>query len=228
MATSTTLPSSIDDPPSEPVIFPDAASDARLAACFERDVIPLRNRLYHIALRLTRNKQDAEDLVQETILNAYAGFRTFREGTNLMGWLYRIMHNSWINSCRKKRRRQAEVSVGSISDDQLAAYAVRTVNEVRSAEVTALESLPDTEIKAALMSLHEESRLAIYYADVEGFSSREIADMMNIPVGTVMSRLHRGRRRLRRILCMVATEGGFAPNHTSDFLSSATSTREAM
>ena len=228
MATPTTSPSSIDDPWSQPVIFPDPASDARLAACFERDVMPLRNRLYGMALRLTRNKQDAEDLVQDTILNAYAGFRNFREGTNLMGWLCRIMHNSWINSCRKKRRRQAEVSVGSISDDQLAAYAVHTVNEARSAEVTALESLPDTEIKAALMTLHEESRLAIYYADVGGFSTREIADMMNTPVGTVMSRLHRGRRRLRSILVMVASQRGFAPKHTSDYPSSATPTREAM
>ena len=214
MATPTMSPHSIDDRRGQSVVFPDPASDARLAARFERDVIPLRNRLYGMALRLTHNKQDAEDLVQDTILHAYAGFRTFREGTDLMAWLYRIMHNSWINNWRKKRRWRAEVSVGSISDDQLAAYAGRTAKVVRSAEVAALESLPDSEIKAALMTLHEESRLAVYYADVEGFSYREIADMMNVSVGTVMSRLHRGRRRLRKILFVVASQRGFASEHT--------------
>ena len=166
-------------------------------------MIPLRNRLYCKALSLTRNNHDAEDLVQDTIMNAYAGFSTFREGTNLMAWLCRIMHNSWINSYRRKRRWQAEVSVGGISDDQLDMYAARTAKVASSAEVVALESLPDSSIKAALMTLSEKSRLSIYYADVEGFSYREIADMMNVPVGTVMSRLHRGRRRLRENLIMV-------------------------
>lgn len=116
-------------------------------------------------------------------MNAYAGFSTFREGTNLMAWLCRIMHNSWINTYRRKRRWRAEVSVGSICDDQLDMYAARTAKVASSAEVVALESLPDSSIKAALMTLSEESRLSIYYADVEGFSYREIADMMNVPVG---------------------------------------------
>lgn len=173
----------------------ESSADAR----FERDVITLRNRLYGGAIRMTRNKQDAEDLVQDTMLRAYAGFGTFREGTDLMAWLYRIMRNSWINQCRKKRRRCAEVSSGAMSDEQLATHAART-SGVRSAEVTALEFLPDNGIQAALLALREGSRRAVYYADVAGFSNGEIADMMNCPVGTVVSRLHRGRRRLRTAL----------------------------
>jgi RNA polymerase sigma-70 factor, ECF subfamily len=178
----------------------DASSDDGLAVRFEREVIPLRNRLYGRAIRLTLNQHDAEDLVQDTILHAYSGFHTFHRGTDLMAWLFRIMHNTWINNWRKKQRRIGEVSVGRITDDQLATYAARTAGEVRSAEVAALELLPDSEIKAALMTLHETFRVTVYYADVEGFSTREIADIMNAPVGTVMSRLHRGRRRLRTTL----------------------------
>jgi RNA polymerase sigma-70 factor, ECF subfamily len=180
-----------------------------LAARFERDVIPLRNRLFTGAIRLTHNQHDAEDLVQETMLHAYRGFATFREGTELMGWLYRIMHNNWINHWRKRRRR-AEVAIGSITDDQLTAYSAHGVNHMRSAEVAALDSMPDGEIQAALMMLDEKYRLAIYYADVEGYSSREIAEMMNTPVGTVVSRLSRGRRRLRTNLVPVANQRGFA------------------
>ena len=186
------------------------AHESSVDARFERDVIPLRNRLYGGAIRLTRNKQDAEDLVQDTMLRAYAGFGTFREGTDLMAWLYRIMRNSWINQCRKKRRRCAEVSFGAMSDEQLATHAARTSGGVRSAEVMALESLPDDEIQTALLALHEGSRRAVYYADVEGFSNSEIADMMNSPVGTVMSRLHRGRRRLRTTLLANAGARAFA------------------
>jgi RNA polymerase sigma-70 factor (ECF subfamily) len=180
-----------------------------LAERFECEVIPLRNRLYGRALRLTSNPQDAEDLVQDTILHAYRGFSTFREGTNLMAWLYTIMHNTWINHCRKRQRRGGEVSVGQITDDQLGAFASRTENAFRSAEVVALESVPDIEVRAALMMLRETSRLTVYYADVEGLSYREIADMMDTCVGTVMSRLHRGRLRLRTTLLSVACQRGY-------------------
>jgi RNA polymerase sigma-70 factor (ECF subfamily) len=180
-----------------------------LAERFEHEVIPLRNRLYGRALRLTGNRQDAEDLVQDTILQAYRAFSTFREGTNLVAWLYTIMRNTWITSCRKRQRRCAELPVAGMTDAQLGAVASRTDNDFRSAEAAALESLPDSEVKAALMMLREASRLAVYYADVVGLSSREIADVMQIPVGTVVSRLHRGRRRLRTTLLSVARQRGY-------------------
>jgi RNA polymerase sigma-70 factor (ECF subfamily) len=180
-----------------------------LAERFEREVIPLRNRLYGRALRLTSNRHDAEDLIQDTILHAYRGFSTFREGTNLMAWLCTIMRNTWINHCRKRQRRCAELSAGWISDDQLGAFASRTGNDFRSAEVAALESLPDSEVKAALMTLREASRLAVYYADVEGLSYREIADRMHTPVETVVSRVHRGRRRLRTTLLSVGHQRSY-------------------
>jgi RNA polymerase sigma-70 factor, ECF subfamily len=191
-------------------VLSDPGLGGELAARFERDVVPLRGRLYAGAIRLTRNQQDAEDIVQEAILHAYRGFGTFREGTDLMAWLYRIMHNTWINHCRKKQRRRGEVAVGSITDDQLTAYAARSGNDMRSAEVTALDSMPDSEIRAALMTLREQFRLCVYYADVEGYSYKEIAEIMNTPVGTVVSRLNRGRQRLRTNLLSVACQRGFA------------------
>lgn len=197
-------------------VMPVQESPGELAARFERDVMPLRNQLHGVAIRLTRNMQDAEDLVQDTILHAYAGFRTFHEGTNLVAWLHRIMHNIWINHWRKKQRRCAEVSVGRITDDQLSEFFARGANDFCSAEVAALESEPDIEVKAALMALHATFRVTVYYADVEGFSTREIADMMNTPVGTVMSRLHRSRRRLRTSLRSVANQHGYSPTSTRD------------
>jgi RNA polymerase sigma-70 factor, ECF subfamily len=136
---------------------------------------------------------------------AYAGFRSFREGTNLKAWLFRILTNTWINQYRKRQRRPVEYPVELLSDRQLAASS-----SLRSAEVEALESLPDTEIKSALLTLRDESRLVVYYADVEGFSYKEIAAIMNTPVGTVMSRLHRARTQLRTILITLARERGLA------------------
>jgi RNA polymerase sigma-70 factor (ECF subfamily) len=185
-------------------------TDAELAARFQRDAIPLIDQLFGGALRLTRDRHDAEDLLQETMLKAYAGFRSFHNGTNLKAWLYRILTNTWINNYRKQQRRPVEFSVQDITDHQTADYAAHAPTALRSAEVEALESLPDMEIKAALMGLREEVRMAVYYADVEGFSYPEIADIMNTPVGTVMSRLHRGRKQLRTLLFALATERGFA------------------
>ena len=178
----------------------DAPIDAELRDRFDRDVTPLMPTLYHQAFRVTRNHVDAEDLVQDTLVKAFAGFHTFREDTNLGGWLHRILINTFINGYRKKQRRPIQHSTEDMTDQHLAVAAQRSAAGLRSAEDQALEGLPDNDIRTAMRALPEQFRTAVYYADVEGLTFREIANLTNSPFGTVTSRLHRGRRQLRRLL----------------------------
>ena len=191
-------------------------SDEELAQRFERDAMPLLDQLYGAALRMTRNPADAEDLVQETYVKAFQGFRSYKPGTNLKAWLYRILTNAYINNYRKAQRRPAEYATDDITDSQIAETASHTSIGLRSAEVEALEKVPDEEIRDALMSLKEDYRMVVYYADVEGLPYKEIAEIMGTPIGTVMSRLHRGRKQLRDALHNVAVERGFLKEEKGD------------
>jgi RNA polymerase sigma-70 factor (ECF subfamily) len=181
--------------------------DPALRERFERDVLPLLPNLYGAALRMTRNAQDAEDLVQEAVLRAYRGFAGFAEGTNLRAWMYRILTNTFINSYRKRQREPVTVQEDEIADwylyDRLGESGVEA-----SAESEVLRRIPDEDVQRALEELPEGFRMAVLLADVEGFSYKEIAEILDIPIGTVMSRLHRGRKALQKALWETVRERG--------------------
>jgi RNA polymerase sigma-70 factor (ECF subfamily) len=191
----------------EMAVNAEQEEQAALSERFEREALPLLPGLYSAAHRLTRNSADAEDLVQETFLRAYRGFHQFQEGTNLKAWLYRILTNTFINSYRKRQREPQTISDDGIEDWYLYSRMASEGLEP-SAEASVIDSLPDEEVQEALSSLPEQFRIAVLLADVEGFSYKEIADIMDVPIGTVMSRLHRGRKALEKRLWDVVRERG--------------------
>ena len=186
-------------------------SAAERTARFERDAMPLLDQLYSAAMRLTHNPQDAEDLVQDTFAKAYASFHQYQDGTNLKAWMYRILTNTFINSYRKKQREPLQSDADGVEDWQLVRAEAHTSRGLRSAETEALDHLPDADVKKALQELPSDFRMAVYLADVEGFAYKEIAEIMDTPIGTVMSRLNRGRSMLRTLLQDYARERGLIP-----------------
>lgn len=175
---------------------------------FEEQALPFMDQLYGAAMRMTRNPQDAADLVQETFVKAFASWASFTQGTNLKAWLYRILTNTYINTYRKKQREPFQGTIDDLQDWQLGGAESTTSMSSRSAEAEAIDRMPASVVKDALQSLAEDFRLAVYLADVEGFAYQEIAEIMKTPIGTVMSRLHRGRKLLREQLAEYAAERG--------------------
>ncbi|MGO4692526.1 sigma-70 family RNA polymerase sigma factor [Glaciibacter sp. 2TAF33] len=200
------MTSATPDTPAAPST-PDAPDVRDL---FEEQALPFIDQLYAAAMRMTRNPSDAQDLVQETFVKAFAAFAQFQQGTNLKAWLYRILTNTFINTYRKKQREPYQGTIDELEDWQLGGAESTTAMASRSAEAEAIDHLPDSAVKDALQAIPEDFRLAVYFADVEGFSYQEIADIMKTPIGTVMSRLHRGRRLLREMLAGYAEERGLS------------------
>lgn len=187
---------------------PNDSERLELEQRFTRDALPYLDQLYGAAMKMTRNQQDAQDLVQETFAKAFASFGTFAEGTNLKAWLYRIMTNSYINVYRKRQREPYLGAVDELEDWQLGGAESTTAMSSRSAEAEAIDRTPAGIVTEALNGLPEDFRMVVYLADVEGFSYQEIAEIVERPIGTVMSRLHRGRAKLRQVLGEYAREQG--------------------
>ena len=204
-----TAPEATDPEPAEQAVDVATESTEERRIRFERDAMQYVDQLYSAAMRMARNPADAEDLVQEAYTKAFSAFHQYKPGTNLKAWLYRILTNTYINLYRKRQREPLQSNSDTIEDWQLARAESHTSSGLRSAEAEALDHLPDTDVKRALQAIPEEFRLAVYFADVEGFAYKEISDIMNTPIGTVMSRLHRGRKMLRDMLAEYAAERGF-------------------
>ncbi|MCW4467020.1 sigma-70 family RNA polymerase sigma factor [Glutamicibacter sp. MNS18] len=193
---------------------PTQETDAQRRERFERDAMVYVDQLYSAALRMARNPADAEDLVQEAYTKAYSAFHQYKPGTNLKAWLYRILTNTYINLYRKRQREPLRTSTDTVEDWQMAQAAEHTPTGLRSAETVALDRLPDSDVKAALQAIGEDFRLAVYFVDVEGFSYKEAAEILGVPIGTVMSRLHRGRKNLRELLADYAKDRGLSAAKT--------------
>ena len=197
------------------VVDRDKETLAQRKVRFENDALVFTSQLYGAALRYTKNTHDAQDLVQDTYAKAFTSFHQFEPGTNLKAWLYRILTTTFINNYRKDQRRP-QISAGEVEDWQIADASSHTSDQGKSAEEEALEGIADKDVKEALSAMPEEFRIAVYLSDVEGFSYKEIAEITNVPTGTVMSRLHRGRKLLRTSLATYAKERGFGKNKAGD------------
>jgi RNA polymerase sigma-70 factor (ECF subfamily) len=189
--------------------------------------MPYMSALYAAAMRMTRNPTDAEDLVQETYLRAYRGFGGFREGTNLKAWLYKILTNTYINIYRAKKRRPDQVELDDMPDFALYRQigGLEAVSANATPETEVLAGIPDAEVKEALESIPEQFRIAVILCDIEEFSYKEIAEILDIPIGTVMSRIHRGRKLLQKRLWDYAAERGLVPPPDREPVDSATGGR---
>jgi len=190
------------------VVDRSAESAAQKKLRFERDAMQYTNQMYAAALRYTKDPHDAQDLVQDTYAKAFVAFHQFEPGTNLKAWMYRILTTTFINTYRKDQRRP-QISDGELEDWQIFSASSHTSDQGRSAEDVALDGIVDLDVRAALAAMPEDFRMAVYLADVEGFSYKEIAEIVGVPAGTVMSRLHRGRKLLRASLAGYAKERGF-------------------